>query len=70
MRDNEAPELDLAEDIMAFENGELTEDQTIDFFQRLIDSGLAWQLQGMYGRTAHDLIRSGRCCVSRHRVAA
>jgi hypothetical protein len=29
MRDNEAPELDLAEDIIAFENAELTEDQTI-----------------------------------------
>ena len=39
----------------------LTEDELIEGFQHLIDSGLAWQLQGVYGRTAADLIRQGLC---------
>ncbi len=31
----------------------------VDFFQELVDSGLAWSLQGSYGRTAKDLIEAG-----------
>jgi hypothetical protein len=51
----------LVDDMMAFECGDLEEDDTIDMFQYLIDSGLAWSLQGSYGRTARDLIIEGRC---------
>lgn len=48
--------------ILAYENGELTEeDEVVSFFQDLIDSGLAWSLQGSYGRAANDLIRGGYC---------
>ena len=47
--------------IMAFESGELDDDGIIDLFQELIDSGLAWQLQGSYGRIANALIDSGYC---------
>ena len=46
-------------EIMAFENGELNDDEVIDLFQRLVDSGAAWQLQGYYGRTARQLIDAG-----------
>ena len=42
--------------ILAFENGEMSEDEIIRFFQELVDTGLAWKLQGFYGRTAHALI--------------
>ena len=49
----------LTSDIIAYEQGELSEEATIDLFQRLVDSGLAWQLQGHYGRTAHAMIRAG-----------
>lgn len=47
--------------IMAFESGELDEDGIIELFQELIDSGLVWQLQGSYGRTARALISAGYC---------
>lgn len=38
-----------------------SEDQVIEAWQRLIDTGLAWQLQGWFGRTACDLIEQGIC---------
>jgi hypothetical protein len=48
--------------IMAFEGGEIeSEEELADGFQHLIDNGHAWQLQGMYGRTAHALIEAGLC---------
>lgn len=50
---------DLIENLMAFESGELDEPQTIVFFQELVTSGLAWQLQGSYGRLAEALIDAG-----------
>ena len=53
------------DNIMAFESGELNEQQTIEFFQSLIDSGLVWQLQGSYGRFAHSLIKAGLCISER-----
>ncbi len=45
--------------ILAFEQGELDEDGVVELFQHLVDTGLAWQLQGFYGRTARDLIEAG-----------
>lgn len=52
---------DLVGKIMEYEEGEMEEDDAIEFFQELIDSGLAWQLQGSYGRTAASLIEAGVC---------
>ena len=47
--------------IIQFENGDVDEDEVIEGFQHLIDSGIVWQLQGSYGRTAIALIEAGYC---------
>lgn len=36
-----------------------SEEQVIEAWQYLVDSGLAWQLQGWFGRTARHLIDEG-----------
>ncbi len=42
-----------------------SEEKYIEAWQHLIDTGLAWQLQGWFGRTAMSLIESGICNASR-----
>lgn len=51
----------LTDDIIAYESGELDEEGTTELFQHLIDTGLAWTLQGSYGRAAHAMIANGQC---------
>jgi hypothetical protein len=41
------------------------EEQTIEAWQTLIDTGLAWKLQGWFGRIATDLIMRGVCTDNR-----
>ncbi len=38
-----------------------SEEQYIAAWQHLIDTGLAWSLQGWFGRTAMRLIEDGEC---------
>lgn len=45
--------------IIAYECGELNDEGVIELFQELVNSGLAWSLQGHYGRTAKALIEAG-----------
>ena len=51
--------MDQVDKIIAYEQGDLSEEETISLFQELVDSGLAWKLQGHYGRTAAALIKAG-----------
>lgn len=45
--------------IIDFESGALDEEATIVLFQHLVDTGLAWTLQGSYGRCAQSLLNAG-----------
>ena len=47
------------ERIIDYEVGELNEEETIELFQDLVDSGMVWGLQGHYGRTATAMIDAG-----------
>ena len=47
--------------IMQYESDDMDEDEVIEGFQHLIDSGVVWQLQGSYGRMADALIKAGLC---------
>ena len=45
--------------IMQYENGEMNQEEMIFMFGELVKDGMAWKLQGHYGRTAHALINYG-----------
>ena len=53
--------MDQLSAMIQWEDGTLSEEETTALFQSLIDSGLAWQLQGCYGRQAAALIEAGYC---------
>ena len=50
---------DLTSKIMEYEEGELSTKDTLELFSELIKTGMAWKLQGHYGRTAKALIDRG-----------
>ena len=49
----------LLDSIIRYESDEMNEEETIEFFQGLVNTGLAWSLQGHYGRVATHLIEEG-----------
>lgn len=57
------------EKIMAFENDELEHSKVLELFQELVDTGMAWELQGFYGRTALHLIEIGSIKPARRKDA-
>ena len=52
------------DELVAYERGDLTFDETVDLFQSLLDSGGLHRLQPYYVRTALALLDSGHCIVS------
>ena len=45
------------------------EAEIIEAWQYLIDTGLAWRLQGWFGRTAQRLINAGVCAPAERAAA-
>lgn len=57
-RHSQVPAFD---ELVAYERGDLTLDETVMLFQRLIDSDMVRELQPYYLRTALALIDRGLC---------
>jgi hypothetical protein len=51
--------LDTLSKIIQYETEGLNDTEMLNLFAELIKSGMAWTLQGSYGRTARALIDSG-----------
>ena len=49
----------MIDKIIAYEQGELGDKETLELFQTLVDNGMAWTLQGSYGRMAMSLLEAG-----------
>ena len=54
----------LLDKIGAYENGNMSQEEEHQFFQELVDSGMAWHLQGHYGRHAMYLAEAGLIMVT------
>ena len=50
---------DVTSRIIAYENGSLCQSEVFELFQQLLDTGLAWKLQGSYGRMTQTLLNEG-----------
>jgi len=51
--------MDITDKIIAYECGDIDDTGILELFSELISNGMAWTLQGSYGRTASALIDAG-----------
>jgi hypothetical protein len=49
----------IVDKMIAYESGELNEEEAVEFFQELLDKRLLSSLQGSYQRTAATLLELG-----------
>lgn len=49
----------LSSTIIAYEAGRLTQLETVGLFALLVGTGVAYELQGSYGKTARRLVKEG-----------
>jgi hypothetical protein len=50
--------MNITDKIIDYECGMLNDTETLKLFAELIKNGMAWSLQGHYGRTAANLIEN------------
>ena len=53
--------MDVVDSVIRYEAGEMEEEEIVEFFQTLIDTGVLQGLQGHYQRVASDLVGVGLC---------
>lgn len=51
--------MNITDKIIAYESGELSNNEMLELFSKLVKNGMAWTLQGHYGRQASLLIDYG-----------
>jgi hypothetical protein len=51
-------EIPTVSEFEMFEMGMMTDDEVVDFFQRLVDFGMIWHLQGSYQRMLRQLVQA------------
>ena len=49
----------LVDQLIAYEEGQITQDEEVAFFEHLVETGVCWQLSGHYQRAAATLIEAG-----------
>jgi len=49
----------LVDQLIAYEEGHITQDEAVAFFEHLVETGVCWQLSGHYQRVAATLIEAG-----------
>jgi hypothetical protein len=49
----------LVDQLIAYEEGQMTEEEEVALFQHLIETGTCWHLQGHYHRVGATLIQAG-----------
>ena len=49
----------LVDQLIAYEEGQITGDEDVALFEHLVEIGMCWQLQGHYQRVAATLIEAG-----------
>ena len=48
----------LVEQLIAYEEGQITHDEEVAFVEHLVETGVCWQLSGHYQRVATTLIEA------------
>ena len=59
--------MEYVDGINKYESGEMDEEEQVEFFQHLLDTGVVWHLQGHYGRTVSWMINEGLVQVGKER---
>ena len=49
----------LVDQLIAYEEGQVTQDEEVALFEHLVETGVCWQLSGHYQRVAATLIEAG-----------
>jgi hypothetical protein len=49
----------LVDQLIAYEEGQITQDEEVAFIEHLVETGVCWHLPGHYQRVAATLIEAG-----------